>query len=528
MSTSLSLGARGFRIDGAAANNFAGFSVAGAGDVNGDGIDDVIVGAYQAANNSRTTSGSAYVVYGGATPAGVDLASLGARGFRIDGAVTGDQAGFSVAGAGDVNGDGVDDVIVGADLADNNGRSGSGSAYLVAGGVGGIAAADTATVAEDSGATTIDVLANDTGISKKITAVGTPGHGSAAITHSGADLTYTPAANYCGSDSFTYTLDSGSQATVSVTVTCVNDAPVAGDDTGSVNEDATLSANVLSNDTDADGDPLTAIKLTDPAHGDLTFSADGSYTYVPHANYHGSDSFTYKANDGHADSNVATVSITVNSVNDAPVAGDDADTTAEDTALNGSSVLANDSDVDGDTLTASLVAGPAHSSSFVLRSDGTYSYTPAANYHGSDSFTYKANDGTADSNTATVSIAVSSVNYAPVAGDDTGTVNEDATLSANVLSNDTDADNDPLTAIKLTRSRARRFDVQRRRFVHLRPARQLPRRRLVHLQGERRHRRLEHGYGDADRQRGERRSGRGRRQRLRGRGRHAERERARE
>ena len=309
-----SLGARGFRIDGAAASNQAGGSVAGAGDVNGDGIDDVIVGANQAGNNSRTTSGSAYVVYGGATPAGVDLASLGARGFRIDGAAAGDTAGVSVAGAGDVNGDGTDDVIVGAYLADNNSRTNSGSAYLVAGGVGGIGAADTATVAEDSGATTLDVLANDTGGPRTITGVGTPAHGSAAITHAGADLTYTPAADYCGSDSFTYTLDSGSQATVTVTVTCVNDAPVAHNDKAAVDPDATLTKNapgVLSNDTDADGDALSATPVTQPSHGQLTFSADGSYTYIPNAHYQGHDSFTYKVSDGHSDSNTATVSITV-------------------------------------------------------------------------------------------------------------------------------------------------------------------------------------------------------------------------
>ena len=129
------LTAAGVRIDGAAASNVAGWSVAGAGDVNGDGIDDVIVGAQQASNNSRSLSGSAYVIYGttGASPAGVDLANLGARGFRIDAAVAGDQAGFSVAGAGDVNGDGVDDVIVGATGADNNSRSNSGSAYVIYG-----------------------------------------------------------------------------------------------------------------------------------------------------------------------------------------------------------------------------------------------------------------------------------------------------------------------------------------------------------------------------------------------------------
>ena len=127
---------KGFRVDGAVASDNAGYSVAGAGDVNGDGRDDVIVGAPGADNNSRTGSGSAYVVYGSASPTNVDLLAANfplSKGFRIDGAVANDSAGRSAAAAGDVNGDGRDDVIVGAPGADNNSRPGSGSAYVVYG-----------------------------------------------------------------------------------------------------------------------------------------------------------------------------------------------------------------------------------------------------------------------------------------------------------------------------------------------------------------------------------------------------------
>jgi FG-GAP repeat protein len=131
------LGARGFRIDGAAANDEAGDSVAGAGDVNGDGRADVLVGAPGASNNGRN-SGSAYVVFGKTGTASVDLAALGARGFRMDGAAgrprgLADSAGRSVAGIGDMNGDGRADVLVGAPDASNNGRELSGSAYVVFG-----------------------------------------------------------------------------------------------------------------------------------------------------------------------------------------------------------------------------------------------------------------------------------------------------------------------------------------------------------------------------------------------------------
>jgi hypothetical protein len=144
------LGAGGFRVDGARANepgflgDQAGWSLDGAGDVNGDGRADVLIGAPGASNNGLRFSGSAYVVFGKTSTANVDLAALGAGGDRIDGAgggtppnppndfgTLGDQAGFSVAGAGDVTGDGRADVLVAAPGADNNGRSDSGSAYLV-------------------------------------------------------------------------------------------------------------------------------------------------------------------------------------------------------------------------------------------------------------------------------------------------------------------------------------------------------------------------------------------------------------
>ena len=130
------LGMAGFRIDGAAANNRSGFSVAGAGDINGDGRADVIVGAPGAGNNSRNFSGSTYVVFGRTATTTVDLGTLGTGGFRIDGAATNDLSGWSVAGAGDINGDGRADLILGAPEADNNSRTSSGSSYVVFGRTG--------------------------------------------------------------------------------------------------------------------------------------------------------------------------------------------------------------------------------------------------------------------------------------------------------------------------------------------------------------------------------------------------------
>src|SRR4029079_5035324 len=132
-------------------------------------------------------------------------------------------------------------------------------------------------------------------------------------------------------------------------------------------EDTTLNVaapGVLANDSDVDGDILSAVLVSPPTHGSLTLNTNGSFSYVPAANYNGPDSFTYQANDGQADSGVATVSITITGVNDAPVAVNDNYTTPEDTTLNiaASGVLANDSDVDGDTLSAVLVSQPTHGS----------------------------------------------------------------------------------------------------------------------------------------------------------------------
>jgi VCBS repeat-containing protein len=193
-----------------------------------------------------------------------------------------------------------------------------------------------------------------------------------------------------------------------------NTAPVASDDSYTTNEDTLLTGSVLSNDSDVDSTPLTAVKVSDPAHGDLTLNSDGSFTYTPNANFFGTDSFTYKANDGIDDSDVATVTITVNAVNDAPTATNDSYSTDEDTALtmNAPGVLSNDSDIDSTTLTAIKVAGPAHGT-LTLNADGSFTYTPAANYNGPDSFTYKANDGSADSNIATVNLTVNAVNDVP-------------------------------------------------------------------------------------------------------------------
>jgi len=151
-----------------------------------------------------------------------------------------------------------------------------------------------------------------------------------------------------------------------------------------------------------------------PANGSLNFNPDGTVTYTPNGDFNGSDSFTYLADDGTDGSNVATVSLTVNSVNDAPVAGDDAYSVDQDNPLTiaAPGVLGNDTDVEHDPLTAALVAGPS-SGILNLASDGSFNYTPNAGFSGSDSFTYEANDGQAGSNVATVTITVNPIATGP-------------------------------------------------------------------------------------------------------------------
>ena len=159
--------------------------------------------------------------------------------------------------------------------------------------------------------------------------------------------------------------------------------------------------------------------IRDRSNGAVALNADGTFTYTPNANFFGSDSFTYEVNDGNGGTDQATVTITVDSVNDAPVAGADSFNVAEDGVLN-DDVLSNDSDLDGDTLTVNTtpVVDPTNGT-VQLNADGTFTYTPNGNFAGTDSFTYEATDGNGGTAQATVAITVDSVNDGPVAADDT-------------------------------------------------------------------------------------------------------------
>ena len=248
-----------------------------------------------------------------------------------------------------------------------------------------------------------------------------------------------------------WTLDATS---ATVDFLAANDPPAANADSFATDEDTPLlvgAPGVLANDTDLDGNSLSAVLVGEPLHGSLTFGADGSFTYAPDADFHGNDSFTYRAHDGRDGSASAMVAITVRPVNDPPTAAGDRYSTQQNTPLvvAAPGVLANDADVDGDPLSAALVDGPAHGS-VTLDPDGSFTYTPAADFAGSDSFTYAANDGAADSIPTTVTIGVGLDNRPPVAADDHYATGENTAMAIDapgVLANDSDLDGDPLNAV---------------------------------------------------------------------------------
>ncbi len=190
-----------------------------------------------------------------------------------------------------------------------------------------------------------------------------------------------------------------------------NAAPVGDDQSLSVDEDAVLAGTLTG--TDADGDSLTfALEPgADVQHGTLTLQSDGSFEYTPSADYNGSDQFSFRANDGTEDSAVATVSITVDAVNDAPVAYAKSVTVNEDTLLSSS---VSGSDVDEDALTFTLApSGDVQHGTLTLQGNGSFEYTPSADYNGNDQFSFQVSDGTVYSAAATVSITVTPVNDAP-------------------------------------------------------------------------------------------------------------------
>ncbi len=310
------------------------------------------------------------------------------------------------------------------------------------------------------------LLANDTDADADtltVALVSGPANGKLSFGSDGA-FTYVPDANFAGTDTFTYVAYDGTAISDPVTVTIavenVNDTPVATEDDYSVDENTTLAIDaadgVLKNDSDIDGDSLSAVLVSGPAYGDLDLTSTGSFEYKPNVNFAGTDSFTYYATDGSLVTGTVTVTITVEEGEDVPITTEDAYTIDEDTLLSvdaEAGVLANDTDDDGDTLRAVVYAAPEHGD-LTLNDNGSFDYTPAENYYGTDTFTYYATDELFESSLTTVTIEVKPVNDAPVGETDAYTTTPNTQLDVaaedGVLNNDDDVEGDPLTASLVT------------------------------------------------------------------------------
>ena len=261
-----------------------------------------------------------------------------------------------------------------------------------------------------------------------------PQHGT--LVGTAPDLEYQPEADFNGTDAFSFVVNDGQEdsqtALVEITVTPVNDAPLANAQTLAVAEDASLV--LVLTGSDVDGDALTYEVAGAPAHGSLQGTAP-NLTYVPIENYNGPDSLTFSVSDGTLGSDLAVISITVTAVNDAPVADAQQVSTDEDQAL---SVTLTGSDVDGDALTYSVSTAPAHGVLTGTAPDLTY--TPDADFNGPDSFAYVASDGSASSLPALVTLAVAAVNDAPVAEGQSLTTQQDLPLEISLTAVDVDGD----------------------------------------------------------------------------------------
>jgi len=319
------------------------------------------------------------------------------------------------------------------------------------------AVADAFIVNEDSTNVELNPLANDTVGTNTltITAVGTlSGQGTATISQDGKKIIYTPAANFVGTETFTYTIknqdNTTDTATITVTVLPMNDPPVGVNDTLTVSEDSpnnildVLANDTLGNDT---GETLrvTAVS-TGSAGGQISIGAgNANIRYTPPANFIGTETFTYTLADGNGGTATATVTVTVTASNDNPTAVNDSFTVTEDSSNNTINPLANDSFAPdtGETLTITSVSAGSKGGTITISQDKlTLVYTPAANVQGTETFTYTISDGNGGTATATVTMTVNNTNDAPTGIDDTVQAFKNTKAIFDVLANDK-SDPDP-------------------------------------------------------------------------------------
>ena len=308
-----------------------------------------------------------------------------------------------------------------------------------------VAVDDTDSTLEDM-SITVDVLANDAdpdgdGLS---VSSGTQG-ASGSVVNNGSDVTYIPNPNWTGTDTFTYTVTDGNggfgTAQVTITVVAQPDPPVAVADTDSTPEDTPVTVDVLANDSDPDSDPLSVSAVTQGANGSVANNGT-DVTYDPDPDWNGIDTFTYTVTDGNGGFDSSTVTVTVDPVNDDPLAVADTKTVGEDSSVT-IPVLDNDSDVEGDPLT---ITGVIDGSNGVVVNNGTnVTYIPNPDWFGVDTFMYTISDGNGGSASADVTVTVDPVNDDPLGLADSATTFEDTPVGVEVLANDSDVDSSALT-----------------------------------------------------------------------------------
>jgi hypothetical protein len=287
--------------------------------------------------------------------------------------------------------------------------------------------------------------------------------GGTAVLNANGTITFTPDNNFNGVASFTYTVSDGSSisnsATVTVNVAAVNDAPVVNNHVLTTVEDTSITYSVgdlLSSDIDVDGDALNIVAVANGTGGKVALSADHStLTFTPDVNFNGLANFTYTISDGKSISNSGTVTVEVAAVNDVPIASNDTLSATQYivATYNASDLLANDRDVDGNVLTIADVTNGT-GGTVVLSSDHTtLTFTPNANFSGVADFTYHANDGTDNSNSATVKVDVVPLKNTVIAVDDTLAATENRSVTytaAQLLGNDIHEDGKPLSITGVT------------------------------------------------------------------------------
>jgi subtilisin family serine protease len=306
-------------------------------------------------------------------------------------------------------------------------------------------------VANDDQATTledepvkIDVLANDLdprGYPLRVIQFSRPNHGAVRAGSAG-QLLYSPATNFNGGDSFTYTVNNGkdgmAMASVHVTVLPVQDPPEAVADRAITWESAPVAIDVLTNDTDPDGDSLSLVDFTQPANGSVSLAEGANLVYAPKPYFNGMDRFTYRISDGHGGQSGGEVTVMIKPVNDPPAAQDQAFTLNRNSQQD---VTFLATDPDGDELTFTVIKGPEHGELWAYPKVATY--FPKKGYVGPDSFTYQASDGVLDSQIASVTFTVLDQDNPPITESQSVVTKVGQPLAITLSA--TDADDDPVS-----------------------------------------------------------------------------------